>query len=401
MIDPLAVEEQLLPIFLYHERKAFQADLLRKNTARLLWKLRKFPLLRKKSCGYLKIRVPYIAAIDSDCRRCPWRKNCIDRCPRSVRIRYTSRIAKIRPISRDHWHQEARALARWLNEHNATSSQDGKSYILDLGDWEITNIDNPRESYILPNSKLTFSLSEYGIIASGTNHPHTPKHGGGRLCLGSENVFQELLDNGLLVEYCQQILDGFATYNQHGWYWSPGVLLGISRECESCGREYNRDDEGTDEFCGDCGRSCYDCGYATTDPYYDNDGNVLCEECHGERYAYCEGCREFFPRNQDGSGVYRYRSYCSDCFEEKFTYCDNCDSVTPIDETISTDSSIYCEDCGSELTVQCEDCGETIETKDAILNDNLYYCETCAPDYEKPDTITADMFTQSQESEEN
>lgn len=71
------------------------------------------------------------------------------------------------------------------------------------------------------------------------------------------------------------------------------------------------------------GESCCNCdGQAEGDNRYVVGGNIYCESCYNERYAYCEGCDQDI--DADDVIFTDYGAFCQDCYDERFVSCESC-----------------------------------------------------------------------------
>jgi len=174
--------------------------------------------------------------------------------------------------------------------------------------------------------------------------------------------------------------------------------------CLNCGNENT--ENAYQGLCSECNNCCTACGESIIGAeFFDNDGNVYCENCFESKFSFCDDCEEY--HNNDSitwvESVTRYvcescldnytyckscreyydnvnvtcidgDNYCDVCRDYAFEECGECGEWIEIDDSYNYNYDSYCESCFNNSYAQCEDCGETFE-KSKLNDDNL--CENC------------------------
>ncbi len=123
--------------------------------------------------------------------------------------------------------------------------------------------------------------------------------------------------------------------------------------------------------------SCENCGETMSDDDTFNAGDtILCRDCYGENYFYCESCNEDFHNND---GVYIEDDevrVCQSCADNSGNYyqCDNCDKYHSQPTTETNDAYNLCESCLFDKYTVCESCDGWYPSSD-INDDGL--CADC------------------------
>ena len=94
---------------------------------------------------------------------------------------------------------------------------------------------------------------------------------------------------------------------------------------------------------------CQECSERLADEecYYDDQGNIYCEDCYNENFTRCHCCDNEVYR---GDAYTDYNGYdiCYRCYDRYYFTCDGCSEVYPQEDAISTEDGTYCESCAPE-----------------------------------------------------
>lgn len=181
-------------------------------------------------------------------------------------------------------------------------------------------------------------------------HPHVEDSG--YICLGD------------FSDPVEALTTGFNNRSNYGNFWDRMEALGHSKEectgrwgsvCNDCGDEL---DEGEDYTCGEDGLSrCESCdgeahGYCDccdssihshmgeNSWWVDGSDCTICSYCYDAYHFRCQGCHEIYNNDsQCGEG------YCEDCHSERFRFCEGCQEDVSIDTSMCAECARCADDC--------------------------------------------------------
>ncbi len=114
--------------------------------------------------------------------------------------------------------------------------------------------------------------------------------------------------------------------------------------------------------------SCCHCGDRVTDDdcRTNDDGEIYCETCYGERYVYLS----YRHHGQSVEGEYR-RNDCSDCH--------HCGETRYDDHMTDVEGDMFCDDCVDDHAGRCDECEERFRFANLTECDGGSFCEDCLP----------------------
>lgn len=210
------------------------------------------------------------------------------------------------------------------------------------------------------------------------------------------NIVQEIMakifnfkNSWILKKGCSTIEDWVATQGTHyadyecfdscnmsivkGSNNARRITIGAEPICVVCGHRHETYDNVS--CCGGGGLyHCANCGFEV----YEHDailidGEYYCEDC----VSVCSNCGQM---HHDVVYVGSIQGYvCRDCLMERFAYCEYCHHYHPKNEINYLDDMgiQICDSCYDDAVAQCERCGENYFIDNLYCFDGKYYDYTC------------------------
>lgn len=225
-----------------------------------------------------------------------------------------------------------------------------KDVFIDNGGWGIRFYENMDDddgtgrTWIYPYRGMLLGFNSYGV-----SRPITSK------------VLKAIFaDHGIKLHYKQASIknschDDIPYINgDSGFVLYPDDINGDTvPDRYDLNMEVDSDDEHTEE--------CYHCN-RRINPDYDSysiiNGDIYCERCVQDNFAYCECCEEYYNQSDVHStpNHLRYSYLCDDCAKnEGYVECYNCNEY--VDEyTIDHDGDTFCESCSESNLTYCDYC---------------------------------------------